>query len=429
MTDATTLYDPVATANALEISLLAGKGFTLPALDLSGTAFQAPGQDGNPLYADVTQLGEIDLTDRSIGGNGLFDAMMASLGAHLLGEYKAGRITGNEYTKAYTELMAVALGQSVQFLLARDQAYWQAQLIQKQARAAEVAAVQARVELETAKANAALARVQTASAEIEYGTNKLRLASEDVAYALAQKSFDKAAYELANLMPAQLAMANAQKDQVAAQTSQMAYELANILPAQLGKLQKEIQISDYTVTYMLPMQVNQIQKAIDAQSAQIGLTSAQKDQVLYQTASILPAQAINVQKDSAIKDYTLSAVLPAQVSGVVADTAGKVYSNTYLLPAQLNAAKEQAEAQRAQTLDTRSDGVTPVTGLLGQQKDLYVQQVESYKRSDEAKIGKMLLDTWVTQKSIDEGLPAPTSLQDAAINTVMSKIRTNINMA
>lgn len=94
---------------------------------------------------------------------------------------------------------------------------------------------------------------------------------------------------------------------------------------------------------------------------------------------------------------------------------------------QILMVKEQKEAQRAQTLNTRTDGTT-VVGVLGKQKDLYSQQITSYQRDSEAKVGKMFLDGWLTQKTIDEGLTAPTQLQNTAINNVLDKVRTNAGL-
>lgn len=111
------------------------------------------------------------------------------------------------------------------------------------------------------------------------------------------------------------------------------------------------------------------------------------------------------------------------------DIASKVYSNTNFLPiqkltleAQKSLVDEQIEVQRAQTLNNRTDG-SPVAGVLGKQKDLYTQQIDSYKRDAETKAAKMFLDSWVTQKTMDEGLIAPNALQNASIDTVMNRIK------
>lgn len=86
--------------------------------------------------------------------------------------------------------------------------------------------------------------------------------------------------------------------------------------------------------------------------------------------------------------------------------------------------QEQIEAQRAQTLDTRTDGQV-VKGTLGKQKDLYSQQITSYQRNAEVAAAKIFSDAWITQKTIDDGLVAPEVFQNSSVNTVMSRVRTN----
>jgi hypothetical protein len=92
---------------------------------------------------------------------------------------------------------------------------------------------------------------------------------------------------------------------------------------------------------------------------------------------------------------------------------------------QMHLVQEQREAARAQTSDTLVDGVTPVAGNLGKQKELHQQQIDSYKRDAEQKVAKMYLDGWITQKTLDEGLLAPTQLTNTEIEAVLSAVRTS----
>lgn len=101
------------------------------------------------------------------------------------------------------------------------------------------------------------------------------------------------------------------------------------------------------------------------------------------------------------------------------------YSLDNILPAQKLLVTEQAEAQRAQTLDTRSDGVTPVVGVLGKQKDLYSQQITSYKRDSEMKAAKLFTDAWITMKTIDEGLLPPTNFNNTSLDSILGTLKTN----
>lgn len=384
-------------ANTLATTLTAGKDFSLPVLSLDNPAFAWPATVGNPIYAAVAKLTEADLTTRVISGTGMFDGLMVAMSNHIQQEYQAGRISGSEYAQAYVQMSTAVLGSAVNYLLAKDQAYWQAQLVQKQAQAAEIAVVGARVSLEVARADLAIARAKTDLVAVEYAVSKIRLANEDVQYALGL-----------------------------AQLAGVQYTNANLLPAQLAGVLKTTQIADYQLTFVLPKEVEKSQKAIELTAGQISHVVAQKDQVLYQTATLLPSQNSNTIADTNTKLFQISTVMPASVAGINADTAGKLYSNTYLLPANLEGIKENNESNRSKTMDTRSDGVTVIKGQVGKQNALYDQQIGSYKRADEAKVAKMLLDTWITQKSMDEGLVPPTSLTDSNINTVMTKLRTNL---
>lgn len=96
-----------------------------------------------------------------------------------------------------------------------------------------------------------------------------------------------------------------------------------------------------------------------------------------------------------------------------------------LLPQQKILLQEQTEAQRAQTMNTRSDGVTPVAGSIGKQSELYSQQIVSYQRDSETKAAKMFLDSWVTQKTIDEGILVPSAFSVAEVNEVFQTIKVN----
>ena len=84
--------------------------------------------------------------------------------------------------------------------------------------------------------------------------------------------------------------------------------------------------------------------------------------------------------------------------------------------------------QRAQTLDTRSDGST-VVGAVGKQKDLYSQQIKSYQRDSELKAAKLFADAWTVQKTVDEGFVAPANFQNPSLDSVLGHIKTNNNLA
>jgi len=99
------------------------------------------------------------------------------------------------------------------------------------------------------------------------------------------------------------------------------------------------------------------------------------------------------------------------------------YQHEIMLPAQKLLIDEQAETQRSQTQDARSDG-SPVLGSVGKQKDLYNQQIVSYQRDAEVKAAKMWTDAWITMKTIDEGLAAPDGFTNVNLDKVLQVLAT-----
>ena len=196
---------------------------------------------------DLTVLDNDALTTVAIEGTGTFDVLMRAFELHLEREYNAGRITGDQYTKAYVAMTTAAMSNAVQFLMGRDNAYWNNMLIKKQ------------VDSEKGR----LAQL------------KLQLAVLDEQYCLV---------------------------------------------------------------------------------------------------------------------------------------------------------KEQVEAKRAETLDTRTDGVTPIAGSVGKQKDLYTQQIDSYQKDATYKISKLYSDAWIAQKTLDEGLLAPNEYTNAEVDQVLAHARSNVGI-
>lgn len=271
-------------ANKLMQSLLDGEEFEIPDIDLSDAKFTFPGGTDGPLYQPLEKIQLTDLTTRTVGGEGVFDALMESFSNHLKSEFEKGRITGAEYTKAYTALTESAMNQSVGFLLGKDQAFWQAQTAQLQA-------FTARVQLELAKVQLVTSQLEASNQKANYALTKMKISSESAAYCTS------------------------------------VYTLENLLPQQLLNL-------------------------------------------VGQGALI----------------------------------------------------KEQMEAQRGQTSDLRSDG-TPVNGVMGKQKALYTQQIDSYQRDAEVKAAKLFTDAWITMKTIDEGLPPPTGFTNASMDTILAMLK------
>src|SRR5690606_34763350 len=130
-----------------------------------------------------------DLTTKNVNGSGTFDVLMASVSNHLKEEYEKGRISGGEYTKAYIALAEAAMANSVQFLISRDQAYWEAQT-------AQINAITALITTEVAKAQLLATQFDAFDKRATYALTKIRLSEQDVNYCIAQ-------FNLENILPAQ----------------------------------------------------------------------------------------------------------------------------------------------------------------------------------------------------------------------------------
>lgn len=272
-------------ANELNTTLLTGVDTSLPTINLTDPVYQLP-PVGN-LDDEIVRITNADLTSGAVGGSGTFDILMSSIKAHLKSEYETNKITGEQYSKAYTTLTESVMNQSVQFLLGRDAAYWQAVTAQKQALAAQAAAITARVQLEIAKVQLQALKFEALNNQSTYALTKLKLSTESIGYCIAK----------------------------------------------------------YNLDFMLPM--------------------------------------------------------------------------------QLKSVTEQTEAARAQTMDTRSDGITPIVGIIGKQKDLYAQQIISYKRDSETKVAKLFTDAWITMKTIDEGVLPPDGFTNVSLDSILSALKIN----
>lgn len=89
---------------------------------------------------------------------------------------------------------------------------------------------------------------------------------------------------------------------------------------------------------------------------------------------------------------------------------------------------ENMEAARAQTCDRRLTDSGTVEGAVGKQKDLIDEQITSFKRNAETKLVELYTNAWVSQKTVDEGLLAPSEFQNSGVDRVLSALRANLNL-
>lgn len=87
---------------------------------------------------------------------------------------------------------------------------------------------------------------------------------------------------------------------------------------------------------------------------------------------------------------------------------------------------QKVKTEKAQIADT-VDGV-PVTGIIGAQIALYKQQKDGFIRDAEQKALKIISDTWITRKTVDDGTPLPTGFDTAAVDAFTRKVADGVNV-
>ncbi len=402
-------------ANLLYVSLTADAP-TPPTVDLSGDQYSFIPDKTSDLYASVVAVTMAELSDGHLEGDGVFDKLMASIDVHIQREFKGNRLTGDQYANVYLSLVQSVLTQSVSFLLQKDKARWEALTAQMNARIAEIKATEALIELEKVKMETQKAIFDMQNSGAEYALTKMQVAKADVEYCLIKSKNESETYRRNWLLPAELSLKE--------------YERQEMMPA-------EVAINKVRATRLLPSEA-----ALNEFNHR-EILPVERDTALYNLNTVM-AQAVSIE------DYKLTKNMPVAL-------AQEQQKLNYLMPAQRALINEQKEAMRAQTLDNRSDALTPVTGVMGRQrtlleeqgeaeraktldvrsdaasvvgsigkqKDLYTQQIDSFVKDAQHKTAKMYLDSWITQKTLDEGLTAPTEFTNAAVDIVLARVRDN----
>jgi len=436
-------------ANNLFTALTAGVTIP-PSPDFSDAKYDFTPDETTDLYKDIVgaTVAEVTLGENTIGGTGAFDVFMTAMDKHLEREFKGNRITGSQYAEVYTAVANQVMGQAASFVLQKDQSRWNAVTAQMQARIAEIQATEALINLERTKIEALNANFQLNLTAAQYALTKMQIATEEASHDAVTADVAAKEYTVNYLLPADLAIKHYERQQVMPTgVAVQKVQVDRILPAQaaiaefqnrvLQPLERDIQllqrdriiptqadIEDFKRDNILPIELAQAQHVVNVrQPAESELIFEQIEKERANTldtrrdgltpiSGVIGLQKRNLDVDADIKDYNLNNTLPTQLT---------------LLGKQIILTTEQGEKERAQTLDTRSDGAT-VEGQIGKQKDLYDQQIDSFIKDAQQKAGKLFLDTWITRKTLDDAVQPAIEFEVDAVGDVLGAIRTNNNL-
>lgn len=424
--------------------------YELAPISLDKPEYALPSKSGNPLYDAVPKVSLEELVTGQVDGDGAFEKLMAAMKAELKGEFDKGRITGDQYTKAFIELTQLGMSTGLQYVMGREASFWQAMAAKEQSKRAEIEAVIAAVQLEAAKSAAALQRYQADAAQAQFALTKLQLASEDARYKLLQEQISQATVQTTllenqvTMAQAQLVMLQRQTETQVAQTTMLQKQTIMVerqtenqvaqtetQNAQTLMLQKQtIMVQRQTETQiaqtaMLETQTTMVEKQIETQAKQTLMLQAQILMVGEQTQT-QAAQTLMVQSQTAHQNAETVLIGRQSSHEVVKQAATQAQID--MLEKQRQLVQEQIEAAHAQVEDTQTDG-SQVNGTIRRQRDLLEQQTEAFVRDSDARVGKMYLDAWITQKTVNEDLLAPDQLVNAEINEVLVAMRSRAGLA
>lgn len=404
--------------------------------------------DSNPLYSLPKDISLDELTDTRVDGDGIFDKMMKAVSAHLAKEFKGNRITGDKYAEIYSASINAIMGNATSFVLQKDQAKWAAIQAQMNARLAEIEATKGLIDLEKAKFETVQAQFDMNLTAAQFGLTKLQMSSEDAKHCAIRSDNALKDYELKYAMPADVAIKQYERTAVMPSTVAMNnVQVDRILPAQaaisefqnsrLQPIEEAINIinrdrimpaqadkAEFEVERLLPLELQQTQHVVN-------IRQPRESELIQEQIEVQRAQTLDNRTDNLTP---IGGVIGLQKAGLLVDNDTKTYvlgnqlpKQVELVGEQIDLTVEQKESERAKTLDTRTDGAT-VEGSVGKQKDLYDQQIDSFIKDAKHKTAKMYLDGWITQKTLDEGLNAPTQLTNNEINAVMAGVRSANNL-
>ena len=121
------------------------------------------------------------------------------------------------------------------------------------------------------------------------------------------------------------------------------------------------------------------------------------------------------QIDKASKELAL---LDKQIELIEAQIASQEANNALIA--------QKVKTEKAQIQDTVDGEV--VVGVTGAQTALYKQQKEGFIRDAEQKALKIISDTWITRKTVDDGTPLPTGFDTGAVDAFTRKVADGVEV-
>lgn len=316
----------------------------------------------NPLYSEVSDLTIHHITNTTKDGSGYFDILMDAYNTHIDKEYVKGRITGDQFASMYVTLLTSAMDRALEFALSKDTAKFGAIKAQMDARSAELESKIRLVNLRESKFSEVKAHYLAYITKVDYVTAQFTAAISSTQY---QKEVSLAGQE--------------------------EFNLCKLLP-----LEKDTR--QFNLDIILPLQEK------------------------LHTEELETARGSTL--DTRTDGTPIKGMLGRQFNVSEVDYDVKTFTLGNILPTQKAILQEQREAERAKTVDSRSDG-DPIQGSIGRQKALHDQQIDSFQADSRYKVARLFFDAWATEKTMGTGVLVPDELTNAKIDEVVASVRSD----
>lgn len=334
--------------------------------------------------ASLSQPDVTRLTTKSVEGTGVFDVLMAAIKEHLLEEYTADRITGDEYSKVYLGAMQGAMQTAVQYLLNSQQE-------------------------EKIQAEIALTRQKTVT--------ELAQTDNDIPVGLG--------FNGDSLVEG---IVKAQKDKLASEET--------LIASQIDQSNAQIALTGQKIVTELAQTSDSFTKAtvagygFNGSSVLAGLLNSEKEKINAETSYTEQRTVTELANTSDTKPVDLGEMTgTTAITGLVEAQKDKTSAEVILLA-------QKANTELAQTADTVKIGapylntLSTVTGVISKQKNLYSAQTDGFSRDAEQKVLKIMADTWSVSATQGEATANSTNgLDDSSLGAVVNKAKNGIGIS
>lgn len=195
--------------------------------------------------------------------------------------------------------------------------------------------------------------------------------------------------------------------------------------AQKNTLLIEAQIRNMDAdTALKTKQLEVVAKELLQADANLSLTTTQELQV--QKAIDVADKDLTI-KDAQIDQMAVDKLLAEQNLINLTNTNTTIDKQQLKLDEEILLLKDKGNTEKAQINDTVNGSV--VTGMMGKQKELYTAQTDGFKRDQEQKLAKLMIDPWISNLTVTGSADAGAAgLDNAEVSKVLAIAKQGIGV-